>query len=153
MYYIVTFFFVDSESMLESMTRPTENVVTNWMLIGICVSVGVLFGVTSLCGNHNFDYYFDNKKRYIVKCACMHINLIFVEYHYPERIPLCIFSGFGHQQQDGTESTTSVERQEKDINMSKNIIYEQIKYYRKQKIELQENVTYCSMSAVFPLDL
>ena len=45
MYYIVTFFFVDSESMLESMTRPTENVVTNWTLIGICVSVGVLFGV------------------------------------------------------------------------------------------------------------
>ena len=83
----------------------------------------------------------------------MHINLIFVEYHYPECIPLCIFSGFGHQQQDGVESTTSVERQEKDINMSKNIIYEQIKYYRKQKIELQENVTYCSMSAVFPLDL
>ena len=77
----------------------------------------------------------------------MHINLIiiFVEQHYPECILLCIFSGFGHQQQDKAESTTSVEQQEKDINMSKNIIYEQIKYH-KQKIELQENVAYCSTS-------
>ena len=75
----------------------------------------------------------------------MHINLIFVEQHYPERILLCIFSGIGYQQQDKAGSTTSVEQQEKDINMSKNIVYEQIKYH-KQIIELQENVAYCSTS-------
>ena len=36
-----------------------------------------------------------------------------------------------------------VKHQENDINMSKNIVYEQVKC-RKQKIMLQDNVAYCS---------
>ena len=51
--------------------------------------------------------------------------------------------GFGHQHDE--ESIPDVQRQEKDINMSKNIVYEQIKWC-KQKIVLKENVAYCSTS-------
>ena len=51
--------------------------------------------------------------------------------------------GFGHQR--NKESVTEVEHQEKDINMSKNIVYEQVKCH-KQKIVLKENVAYCSTS-------
>ena len=43
------------------------------------------------------------------------------------------------------DSVTAVEHQEKDINMSKNVVYEQVKCH-KQKIVLQENVAYCSTS-------
>ena len=55
----------------------------------------------------------------------------------------CAYLGFGYQQDE--ESITAVEYQEKNINMSKNIVYEQIKC-RKQKIVLQENVAYCITS-------
>jgi hypothetical protein len=60
----------------------------------------------------------------------------------------CIYtlSGLGHHDQQSDEDcVTAVELQEKDINMSKNVVYEQVKCH-KQKITLQENVAYCSTS-------
>lgn len=65
-------------------------------------------------------------------------------------IIICIFNylylGFRHRQNKASDITAAaVEDQEKDINMSRNIVYEQVKC-QKQKIVLEENVAYWSTS-------
>ena len=124
---------VDSESMLE-IRKQKE---TNWMLIGVCLSVGVLFaGICVAIAILIIIIIIRKRKGTGYKIRCL---LVWCEF---------TFSGLGcnnQKQNEFEDCVTAVEHQEKDINMSKNVVYEQVKCH-KQKIELQENVAYCGTS-------
>ena len=135
-YYHCVVLHIDSES--STLGSPVESdsmVETNWMLIGICIAVGVLFGVMCVVLTAVVLVIIVRKG---IRVHDVSYKLVSSSYFIFVHIVSCI--GFGCRQ---TEIITEVEHQEKDINMSMNIIYEHVKY-SKQKIALQENVAYCT---------